>query len=291
MDRLPPLNALRAFEVSGRTLTFRAAADELGVSQGAVAQQVRGLEAHLGMALFERQPKGLAFTDVGRSYHAQVQSAFSLLREATHNLKPAADKVLVSVTPTFASKWLIPNLPSFTEEHPNIDLRILATERVSSFHGDGIDLAIRQDSPPFAASLNAQLLFEQEIVAVASPSLVTGLPQPQTPEAIASLPKIHDTHQLWPLFLAGLGVEDKSGRGLQLNQTTLAIDAAIAGQGIALASRFLINRDLELGNLVLITPHTIRGKGDFYLLSRLDIKNRPSILSVIDWLKLKAAGR
>jgi LysR family glycine cleavage system transcriptional activator len=104
MKQLPPLNGLRAFETAGRRLTFRAAAEELGVTQGAVAQHVRALEAQLGVALFERHSKGLAFTSAGRSYHTQVQSAFSTLREASENLRPETDKVVISVTPTFASK-------------------------------------------------------------------------------------------------------------------------------------------------------------------------------------------
>ena len=130
MSRLPPLNALRAFDVAGRHLTFRAAADEMGVTQGAVAQQVRLLEAHLGVQLFDRLPKGLAFTSSGRGYHAKVAAAFEDLRAATDILTPEPGKVLISVTPTFAGKWLIPNLPEFSTAHPEIDLRILATEKV-----------------------------------------------------------------------------------------------------------------------------------------------------------------
>ncbi len=143
MNHLPPLNGLRAFDAAGRHLNFRAAADEMGVTQGAVAQQVRQLEAQLGLPLFDRLPKGLAFTSVGRGYHARVATAFADLRAATETLRPEPDKVLVSVTPTFAAKWLIPNLPDFSAAYPKADLRILATERVSSFHGDGIDLAVR----------------------------------------------------------------------------------------------------------------------------------------------------
>ena len=164
---LPPLNSLRAFDAAGRRLSFRAAADELGVTQGAVAQHVRQLEAHLDVTLFERVPKGLAFTSPGRSYHARIAEAFAELRAATVALRPEQDKVVISVTPTFAAKWLIPNLPDFAEIHPDIDLRIMATEKVSSFHSDGIDLAVRQGTPPFGASLHATRLFKQEVIAVA----------------------------------------------------------------------------------------------------------------------------
>lgn len=146
---LPPLNGLRAFAAAGRHLSFRAAAEDLGVTQGAVAQQVRGLEEHLGLRLFLREPRGLAFTEEGRAYHAAVARAFSQLSKATAALRAAPSRVTISVTPTFASKWLIPRLSEFTEAHPGIDLRITATERVSSFHADGIDLAVRQGRPPF----------------------------------------------------------------------------------------------------------------------------------------------
>jgi LysR family glycine cleavage system transcriptional activator len=169
MKQIPPLNGLRAFDVAGRHLNFRSAADEMGVTQGAVAQQVRQLEAHLGLPLFQRLPKGLAFTPAGRSYHARVANAFEDLRAATETLRPEPGKVLVSVTPTFAAKWLIPNLPDFSASHPEIDLRIVATEKVSSFHSDGIDLAVRQGNPPFGAALDAIRLFRQTIIAVAPP--------------------------------------------------------------------------------------------------------------------------
>lgn len=115
MTQLPPLNGLRAFDVAGRHLNFRSAADELGVTQGAVAQQVRQLEAHLEMPLFERLPKGLAFTPAGRGFHTRIAAAFEDLRAATETLRPEPGKVLVSVTPTFAAKWLIPNLPDFVQ--------------------------------------------------------------------------------------------------------------------------------------------------------------------------------
>ncbi|SOH95524.1 LysR family transcriptional regulator, glycine cleavage system transcriptional activator [Monaibacterium marinum] len=284
MSQLPPLNGLRAFETAGRCLNFRAAADELGVTQGAVAQQVRQLEAHLGLPLFERLPKGLAFTASGRSYHVSVTAAFEALRSATDQLKPEPGKVLVSVTPTFAAKWLIPNLPDFSAKHPDIDLRILATERVSSFQSDGIDLAVRQGKPPFGASLDAHMLFRQDVIAVAAPSLLDGQGVTAGKEAISSLPKLHDTHDLWPDFLRLLNVQDKGGRGLRLSQTSLAVDAALFGQGVALVSRFLVARDLAAKRLIQITPETMSGKQDFYLLAARKPKQNKSIDTVVAWL-------
>lgn len=285
MTSIPPLNGLRAFDVAGRRLNFRAAADEMGVTQGAVAQQVRQLEAHLGIALFERLPKGLALTSVGRSYHERVAAAFADLRSATAQLKPEPGKVLISVTPTFASKWLIPNLPDFSEKHPEIDLRILATEKVSSFHSDGIDLAIRQGSPPFGATLNATLLFKQDLIAVVAPRLLDTMQDPNNPETLSRLPKIHDTHDLWPKVLKEWDVIDQSTRGLRLSQTALAVDAAISGQGAALVSRFFVASDIDAGNLLEIGPSNTIGTHDFYLLTLRKTIPSSAIDTVVSWLK------
>lgn len=281
---LPPLNGLRAFAAAGRHLTFRAAAEDLGVTQGAVAQQVRGLEDHLGLRLFLREPRGLAFTEEGRAYHTAVSRAFSQLTDATAALRSAPLRVTISVTPTFASKWLIPRLAEFTEAHPKIDLRITATERVSSFHADGIDLAIRQGRPPFGASLRADLLFPQEIVAVCAPRLVAERDRPLDAGALSRMTFLHDTHDLWPKFIeVAFRGEVELSRGLRFNQTTLTLDAALAGQGIALASRFLVQRHLKVGHLVQPLDGALEGELDFYLLTPRQGASDAS-LHVRDWL-------
>lgn len=288
MIRLPPLNALRAFDMAGRHLNFRAAADAMGVTQGAVAQQVRQLEAHLGVALFERLPKGLAFTSAGRSYYARIARVFDDLRAATETVRPEPGKVLVSVTPTFAAKWLIPNLPAFSAEHPEIDLAVLATESVSRFHGDGIDLAIRQGQPPFGASLQVVRLFRQQVIAVAAPALVAGHRLPLDPDTLSRLPKLHDAHDLWPAFLRQLTIEDRGARGLRLSQTALALDAALSGQGAALVSSFLARRDISENRLVRLHPDALAGGNDFYLLAERAPQRGPAVQAAFDWFVSQA---
>ena len=154
---LPPLNALRAFEVSGRRLSFRAAADELGVTQGAVAQQVRALEEHLGLALFQRHPRGLQLTVSGAAYLAEVTRAFDTLADATGRLLVRPDTVTISVTPTVAAKLLIPRLGDLQAALPDVELRTVATEALSDFERDQVDIAVRLTRPPFAADLEAKL--------------------------------------------------------------------------------------------------------------------------------------
>lgn len=288
MRNLPPLNSLRAFEVAGRRLSFRAAGEELGVTQAAVAQHVRQLEAHLGLTLFDRVPKGLAFTSVGRSYHARIVEVFRDLRDATAELVPEPEKVLISVTPTFAAKWLIPNLPDFTRTQPAIDLQILATEKVSSFHSDGIDLAVRLGSPPFGAALQAVRLFKQDIIAVAAPPLIGRAAGAHDIKTLAHLPKIHDTHDFWQKYLRAFDIPHQPHRGLRLSQTALAVDAAIAGQGVALVSRFLVQNDLDAGRLVVAGPTWDAGDHDFYLLSKRAALRSPAVQAVVAWLTARA---
>ena len=284
------MNALRAFEAAGRHLNFRAAADELGVTQGAVAQQVRALEEALGARLFERRARGVSFTPSGRGYHAEVSDAFARLREATALLRPGPAKVTISVTPTFASRWLIPNLPDFTTRHPEIDFRILSTERVLSFRGDGIDLAVRQGRPPFGAQLDVELLFRQSIVAVASPDLVAGRTLPLDDRELGELALLHDTHNLWPEFMRRtcIAVGTPRRRNLHFSQTGLSVEAALAGQGVALASRFLVARDLDAGRLVRVTASDYRGSEDFHLLAPRDERRQPAVTAVRQWLLSRA---
>jgi len=283
---LPPPNSLRAFEAAGRHLSFRAAAEELGVSQGAVAQQIRKLEDILGLRLFDRHARGLAFTANGRAYHEQVSAAFALLRDATRKLRPETTTVTISVTPTFAAKWLMPNLPQLTASHPDIDLRIVATERVLSFHGDGIDLAVRQGEPPFGASIEARLLFPNEIIAVAAPGLVSDRSLPLAPEAFGRMTLLHDAHNLWPEFLqAVFGQDHRGGQGrLSFSQTSLSIDAALNGHGIALASRFLVEKDLEAGRLLEVAGRSLGGRRDFHLLAPRSEHRSSAVRMVMDWL-------
>jgi len=264
--KLPSLNGLKAFDASARHLNFRLAAEELGVTQAAVAQQVRGLEAELGVRLFERLPRMLGLTGAGRGYAADVHRAFEILALATKALKPQPIKLTISTTPTFASRWMIPRLPELTRSQPDLDLQILATERMSNFQLDGIDLAVRYGRPPFGPGLVSELLFEQEIIAVCSPNLLEQRQRPRTPQQLVEFTLLHDAHNFWPEFIdQHIGTTETAFKGIRFNQTSHAIEAALAGQGIALANRDFVSRDLCEGRLVQIIEGSLRGRQDFYL--------------------------
>jgi len=249
--RFPPLNALRAFEAAARHLNFRLAADELGVTQGAVAQQVRHLEDVVEVQLFRRLPRGLALTREGLEYFSSVQRALQIISDATDALGQRPTVLAVSTTPSFASKWLIPRLADFGRLHPDIEVRVIADERLASFRADGVDIAIRLSKPPFPGGLAAELLAPLDIFAVASPKLLDSGPPIRTPADLSTHALLHDAHDLWPEFIEKLGGKGRADptKGPRFSQSLLAIDAAVAGQGIALTSEPLVERDIAEGRL------------------------------------------
>lgn len=293
IHHLPSLNGLRVFEVASRHLNFRLAAEELGVTHGAVAQQIRQLEAELGLALFERLPRTLAPTEAGRSYAASVRRAFELISDATEDLRPAPLHLTISVTPSLASRWLIPRLPAFTGAHPGIDLRIVATDRISDFRTDAVDLAVRLGRPPFGAGVNAELFHEQRIIAVGSPLLLEKLGDPTVPGNFVRYPLLHDAHDLWPAFLDGVFPASavRSAQNIRFNQTALALEAAIAGQGLALTSRFLVEDDIASGRLVALFGAELPVDTGFYIVTPRRPRHPEPVATVSRWLKDVAGPR
>ncbi|MDR6768206.1 LysR family glycine cleavage system transcriptional activator [Acidovorax delafieldii] len=288
--RLPSLNALRAFEAASRHLNFRLAGLELGVTQGAVAQQIRALETELALRLFERLPRGLALTQNGHRYAANVRRAFDMLADATESLRPEPENLTVSVTPTLAAKWLIPRLGDFTRAHPHLTLRVLATERLSHFFTDNVDLAVRYGRPPFGPGLNVELLFEERLIAVTSASR-TGTEstvQAQVPgqvHADAALVLLHDSQSSWDEFLEHQGLtSSKPFKSLWFNQTTLTIDAALMGQGAALVQQEFVQRDLLSGRLVKVFSDPMSTDAGYYLVWPRKPRHPEAIATVRSWM-------
>jgi LysR family glycine cleavage system transcriptional activator len=283
---LPPLNALRAFEAAARHLNFRLAAEEIRVTQGAVAQQVRHLEAVLRVTLFDRLPRGLALTADGLSYFVSVQRALQLISGATDALTHRAATLTLSTTPSFASKWLTPRLVRFADVNPLIDVRIIAEEKLSNFRGDGVDMAIRQGEPPFGAGLAADLLFRADIQAVCSPTLFQGKHRTGTPEDLVGQVLLHDAHGRWPEFLGAMGASHLVDvrKGPRFNQAALAIDAAVEGQGIALTSAPLVERDLAAGRLCRVFDFSLPLPLGYYIVYRQESRDSDSILAMRNWL-------
>jgi len=276
---LPPLNALRTFMVAGRRLNFRAASEDLGVSQGAVAQQIKLLEAHIGMPLFIRLARGVALTPDGAAYHAEIQRAFGIMQESTDHLLDSGKSLTISVTPTFATKLLIPNLPSLNAVLPGIEIRTVATVAVTDFGRDQVDIAIREACPPFSSDHEAELLFHQDLILVGNPHLLHGLPCPLTSDTLRQLPLLHDAYGHWNAYF-------KTGSklpGLRFNQISLALDAALAGQGLAIVSRSFVQHDLIAGRLLDAGPAGYEPDKSYYLVRKKMRNSSHTMDAVWSW--------
>ncbi|NVO54239.1 LysR family transcriptional regulator [Rhodobacteraceae bacterium B1Z28] len=279
MPALPPLNALRAFEASARHLNFRLAAEELGVTQGAVAQQVRSLEARLGELLFDRLPRGLRLTEAGRRFHSPLRRAFRLIEGAVEEFSDH-HQITISVTPSFASKWLVPRLNDFTAQHPDIQVQVDAKEGLADFSKDGVDIAVRQSRKPIASDLQTVPLFSTEFVVVCTPDLAA---QVTNPSDLMRHVLLSDSHGLWPLFLESVGVLGKP-RMMTFNQTSLAIDAAISGQGFALANAPLVASELASGSLVTPFDQVLFDDLSFYVVTPKKPRQPELAAKMRDWL-------
>ena len=279
--RLPNLNALRMFEAAARHLNFRLAAEELHLTQGAVAQQVRRLEADLGVRLFDRKPRGLALTATGRSYHASIGRALAIIGEATQKLRPDGSRITVSVTPSFATKWLVPRLGGFAARHPDIDIRTVASEGLADFRTDGVDIAVRQGRPPFGDGLRSEPLAPLDLCAVCSPALAARLGRVGQISDFAGHKLIEDAHGHWSALFQAAGLS-APGRMTQFNQTAHAMEAAANGQGIALAPRLLLRDDLAQAKLA--TVWKAETPGGFHIVYPSAARPSPARQAVIDWL-------
>lgn len=282
----PNLNALRSFDAAARALSFRAAADELHVTHGAIAQQVRALEADLGLRLFERHARGLRLTAAGARYHRPVSEALAMIAEATAALSPGGEDVRLSVTPSFASKWLVPRLGRFAARHPEINLETGASESLANFRSDGVDIAVRQARPPFGAAFQTTKIAAHDLRAVAAPGYMPAAPSDLGGFLGKTL--VQDSHRFWERELRRAGLVAPA-RLMQLGQTTLAMDAALNGQGIAIAPAILARDAFRRGDLVSLWQFPDEDGDGYYALRLKSGRATPAIRAVIDWLAEEAA--
>jgi LysR family glycine cleavage system transcriptional activator len=296
--RLPPLNALRAFEAAARHLNFSRAADELAVTPGAVSQQIQNLEDYVGAALFKRTPKGLLLTDAAQTALPALREAFDRLAEAASLLTAAVDgrRLTVTVAPSFAAKWLVPRLGHFEAQHPLVDVWLSAGLEVVDFASGEIDVAIRYGAGRYPG-LEVIKLMSETVIPVASPSLLEAHPL-ETPADLANHILLHDgspdaddSCPDWAMWLAARGVKGVDGaRGPRFNQSSLVIEAAVGGRGVALAKRALAQADLDAGRL--IAPLQIATAVDFaYFVVHPKAKGRlPQVKAFVSWITGEAGA-
>lgn len=287
MDKLPPLNAVRAFLAAGASLSFTKAARDLQVTQGAVSQQIRILEQYLGVPLFLRRHNALNLTEAGSRLLPVLQDAFFTVAEASEAVraKRPPGTLRISSMPGFAHRWLLPRLKPFCDANPDIEIQLISAHRSQEFpHGEA-DVAIRMGA--HWPDLDATYLMETEITPVCSPQLLRLGRGLRRPEDVLHYTRLHATTgpDDWSIWLNAAGVaSDHIGRGVRLDSFVLVIEAAIAGIGIAVVRRALVGEDLAQGRLVAPFTLSVPTGEAWHLLCPPSFARRPEILRFRDWL-------
>lgn len=295
--RLPPLNALRAFEAAGRHLSLTKAAEELHVTPAAIGHQIKALEDYLGVELFRRSNRGLLLTDAGQSCLPGLREGFDRLATAVerarayHHRRP----LTVSVAPSFAAKWLVPRLERFRAAYPGIDVRIDASTRLVDFLREDIDLGIRY-GPGNYPGLCVDRLLTEEVFPVCSPRLLDGPHPLRLPGDLRWHTLLHvdsavedSTWPDWPTWLLSAGVDDiDASRGPRFSLSSMAVQTAVEGHGVVLGSSVLVADDLAAGRLVRPFEHSTPVNFAYYLVCPESNAERPKIAAFRDWLLAEA---
>jgi LysR family glycine cleavage system transcriptional activator len=296
--RLPPLVALRTFEVVARHLSLVQAADELCVTPAAVSHQIRTLEAHLGVPLFRRAGRSIALTDAGQTFLPGIRGAFEMMGEAVGQLEGMnqASVLTVSVAPSFAVKWLMPRLDHFQKLHPNIDVRVAATTQLSNFTSDNVDIAIRYGKGSYP-DLAVEHLLSEAVIPVCSPALLKEkrLHQPKDLSVITLLhddsPDSDPTCPNWQVWLRARGATNVDvARGPRFTQSSLVLDAAIQGSGVALAKVTLVENDLREGRLVKLFEAPQPVDFAYYIVAPHRLLSLPKVAAFAAWLRSEASN-
>ena len=272
-QKLPPLNSLVSFEAVARQMSFTRAAEELCLSQAAVSQQVRNLEAYLGLDLFIRSNRRIRLTARGKDLQHTVSQALYPLASGVQELRHAVSRdnaISIAADQSIASMWLMPRLPDFQRKFPEISVRLLATDHEHECLGEDIQLAIIHGNGTWRG-YRSEKLFGEEVFAVCSPDYRNGNALADDPGALtdATLLDLEDTHwdwMNWRTWLSRLGVHlPAHHRRLQVNSYPLLIDAARNGQGVALGWKYLVDDDLRQGRLVRLGDNSVTTDRGYYL--------------------------
>lgn len=288
---LPPLNALRAFEVAARRLSFTRAAAELHVTQTAVSHQMRTLEQHLGLRLFVRLPRKLALTPEGLAYARELNRVFERIEAATSALSASPRREILAVTtlPSFAARWLVPRLGRFSRAHPAIDLRLVASERALDFARETVDVGIRWGFGRYVG-LRAEKLLEDARFPVASPALLRKQRRRRGLD-LGKVALLHDdSTEGWRRWLRAAGITGVDPeRGHVFNDANLMLAAAADGEGVALGRRVLAARDLGSGRLVRPFALELPTEQAYYLVTSDETAELPRVQAFRSWLLAEVA--
>lgn len=291
--RVPPLLWVRVFEAAARHENFVAAAKELFVSPGAVSRAVKQLEAFMGVPLFVRGVSGVELTDAARTYASAVTPAIQQIALASAEVyADARHKTLrVSAMPALAQRWLVPKLGEFNELHPQITVRIAAESAVLDPSQSAFDVALRNDDKPPGDCVRVDL-FAEEMFPVISPALASRVAL-QAPEDLFRCAALYDTYweSDWDVWLSAVGLQaPRRWRGLYFTLYAMAVDAAVAGQGVLIGHSALIQDELRHGKLIAPFDTRVSCPKRYYALAHSGRASSPAVRAFLDWLAVKAAS-
>ena len=311
MDRLPPLNALRAFLAAANHLSFAMAARELHVTPAAISHQIKGLEENLGLRLFRRLSRGLELTRAGHALLPKLREGFDRLGAALDDMRAieAPGTLAVSAATSFATRWLAPRLHRFVAAHPELDVRINASTRLVDpkkddfAPGDAIavspvedaDIVVRFGTGEYPGFRVDQLL-EVEVTPMCSPRLLDKAQPLRTPADLVHHVLIHDNvsnddgRQLWDAWFEAAGMpQADTSHGLRFSHAMLALEAAADGIGVALGMPVLAQSDLASGRLVAPFGLSLPLKFGYHIVSGEDTADRGDVAAFRNWLLAEAA--
>ncbi|MFM0597532.1 MULTISPECIES: transcriptional regulator GcvA [Paraburkholderia] len=291
--RLPPLNALRAFEAAARHMSFKNAAEELCVTPAAISHQIRSIEEYLGIELFCRSNRTIELTEHGKRCFQEVTLGFTHLTRAMTwvDTSQESQRLVITAGPAFTTKWLVPRLSAFTELHPGIKTRVSASLALCDFVKEGVDVAIRFGRID-TAGLHVERLIEESVAPMCSPALRNADGKPLTPADLAHVPLIHDESLRmvdpaatgWSEWFKQAGLKGDATRGLFFNHADHALQAAAEGTGVVLGRRVLAAPDVRNERLMIpFGPEVATGL--FFHFVTTPEKSRNATVKVFrDWL-------
>lgn len=287
-DNLRHLRALQAFDETATQSSLTKAADVLNVTHGAISRQIKLLEQHLGVTLFHRRPNGVELTKAGERLHQSTRGAFSALQLGVAEVKRLnrRQSITVSLSTSLALKWLVPLLGAFQKDHPGIALLLDTNDAFADFDLSDVDVALRFGEPGWDG-LYHELVRQEELIVVAAPSLVKTTRLPMGAEDIIDLPLLHDAFNVgWESWAAqvGLSVDRINSQNIKYVDSAVLLEAAIDGQGVALARRLLAERDLEQGRLIRLDDSHVPLDRGLYFVCRPGDQDRAAVRIFRKWL-------
>ncbi|WP_375751132.1 transcriptional regulator GcvA [Vibrio sp. HN007] len=291
--RLPPLNSLRVFEAAARHLSFTRAAEELFVTQAAVSHQVKTLEEYLGIKLFRRRNRSLLLTEEGQSYFLDIKDIFSSIADATDKVLERSEKgaLTISLPPSFAIQWLVPRLSDFNKQEPDIDVRIKAVDMDEGSLTDDVDVAIYYGRGNWSG-LKYDKLYQEYLVPLCSPQVLLGEKPLETLKDLKHHTLLHDTSRKdWKQFVKQNELEEINvNHGPIFSHSTMVLQAAVHGQGVALGNNVLAQPELDAGRLVSPFDEVLVSRNAFYVVCHDKNADSGRVAKFRDWMLAKAAS-